>query len=171
MLPNQRLAASETNLADAQPRCDARETRHLLKAENVLFRPELHRFRHAVIASDITPVGNADPQVVVQAAESIDKRHLALLYREHPLDWYCSFADDLRIKLNSRLQFAQCIAQLFERVLTHVWALAAIAVFVLNEMESFMWRELLQRMRYAAFGHNDKLVSLRGDAMLDKGRC
>ena len=49
---------------------------------------ELHvRLRHAVEAADIAAVGDADAQIVVDAAERIDEwRMEALLHREHALE-------------------------------------------------------------------------------------
>ena len=63
------------SLRDPQRNRDAHEAFDFLKRQDFLARLELHAlFRHAIKAADIAAVRDADAQVVVDAAESVDKR-------------------------------------------------------------------------------------------------
>ena len=67
--------AGQTNLRDSKLHGDADETLDLLEAKQVLARFKLHRaFRHAVEAADIAAIGDANPEIVVDAPEAIDER-------------------------------------------------------------------------------------------------
>ena len=68
------LAAGDAQLADSQAHGDAHEALDLFEIQNLAALHELHAgFRHAVEAADIAAVGDADAQVVVNAAEGIDE--------------------------------------------------------------------------------------------------
>ncbi len=74
-VPHQRLAAGEPQLVDAHRRHDAHEAFDLLEREDLAARLEAHVLgRHAVEAADIAAIGDADPQVRVDAAEGVDER-------------------------------------------------------------------------------------------------
>jgi hypothetical protein len=69
--PHQRLAAGDAEL-DAQPHGDAREALDLLEAQDLARARRTPRpLRHAVEAADVAAVGDADAQVVVNAAEAL----------------------------------------------------------------------------------------------------
>ena len=86
---NQRLAASNAQLRDAERNSDTREPLDLLEAEDLFARHVLDAlFGHAVEAPYVATVGHADSKTVVNdgrkcpgAAET-----QPLLYREHALD-------------------------------------------------------------------------------------
>ena len=72
--PHQRLAAGQPQLVDAQRGRHADEPLDLLEREDLAPRHEPHVLvRHAIEAADIAAVGDADPQVRVNAAERVDK--------------------------------------------------------------------------------------------------
>ena len=69
------FAAGDAELADSQTHGDAHEALDLFESQNLAALHELHAgFRHAVEAADIAAIGDADAQVVVDAAEGIDER-------------------------------------------------------------------------------------------------
>jgi hypothetical protein len=72
--PHQRLAAGQSQLVHAQRGGHAHEAFDFLERENLAPRQEPHIFiRHAIEAADIAAIGDADPQVRMNAAQAIDK--------------------------------------------------------------------------------------------------
>ena len=70
---HQRLAAGETDFVDPQWRGDADEVGDLLEGEQLGPVHEHDLLRHAVDAAEVAAVGDADAQVVVDAAERVHK--------------------------------------------------------------------------------------------------
>jgi len=67
--PHQRFAPGDPQLDDPQPRGDAREALDLLEIQDLAALDELDVvLGHAVEAADVAAVGDADAQVVVEAA-------------------------------------------------------------------------------------------------------
>src|SRR6185437_14481875 len=90
---DQRLTARYAQLADAQGHRNLNKTLDFLEREDVLARLELDPFfGHAIETTDVTAVSYADPQVVVQTTESIDKRGHEILHV------YCSHSTVLRVR-------------------------------------------------------------------------
>ena len=72
---DQRLAAGDAQLADAHGDRNLNKMLDFLERQDVLAGLELDPFfGHAIETADVTAVGDADPQVVVQAAEAVDER-------------------------------------------------------------------------------------------------
>src|SRR5262249_43991150 len=72
---HQRLTAGDPQLIDAQTGGHADEPLDLFEGQDLMPVDKLDVvLRHAVEAPDITPVRDADPQVVVRAAERVDER-------------------------------------------------------------------------------------------------
>ena len=70
---HQRLAAGQADLVDAQRRGDPDEAGDLLEGEQLALVQEDDFLRHAVGAAEVAAVGDADAQVVVDAAEGVDQ--------------------------------------------------------------------------------------------------
>ncbi len=72
---DERLATGEADFVDSQADDDPNEPFDLLEGEQLA---TVHEFgvvgRHAVEAADIAAVGDADPQVRMHAAETVDER-------------------------------------------------------------------------------------------------
>ena len=81
----------------------------------------------------------------MDAVESVDEwlSHGALLYRQHALNWKGSALHDFRRQFHARFESPQTLAQFLKCVALHVRALAAIAVFIGNEMEALVRRKFL----------------------------
>ena len=67
------LATGQPQLADTHARGDAHKAGDFLEGQNLLARTELDILGHAVEAADIAAVGDADPQVIVESSEGINK--------------------------------------------------------------------------------------------------
>ena len=74
---HQRLAAGQADLVDAQRRRHADEVGDLLEGEQLGPVHEDDFLRHAVGAAEVAAIGDADAQVVVDAAEGIDEWRVA----------------------------------------------------------------------------------------------
>ena len=70
----ERLAAGQPHLVHAEPRRHADELGHLLERKQLAAVEEGDLLRHAVGAAEVAAVGDADAQVVVNAAEGIGER-------------------------------------------------------------------------------------------------
>lgn len=74
-LAHQRLTSGQSNFCDTQRYGHPNETLDLLEGEDFRVRHIRHTlFRHTVKTTDIAAVSNADPQIVVDAAESVYER-------------------------------------------------------------------------------------------------
>ena len=92
----------DPQLVDPEPGGDAHEAFDLFEIQDLGAADELHvRLRHAVEAADIAAVGDADAQVVVNAAERVAA---ALFDREHTLERRQRAPHDVRGNLHARLQ-------------------------------------------------------------------
>ena len=87
---HQRFASGDTDFIDAQRDSGAHEAFDFLVGEDVAPVHKLHAlFGHAVEAADIAAVGNADAQVIVDAAEAVYKwrqrgyRRMSIILRIH----------------------------------------------------------------------------------------
>ena len=71
---HERLAAGQTELRDAHAGGGTREALDLLEREDLRVR-DVRRvlLRHAVEASDVAAIGDADPEVVVDTSERVDE--------------------------------------------------------------------------------------------------
>jgi hypothetical protein len=79
VLANQRLAAGYAQLADSQGDCNFNKMLDFLECEDVLAGLELNPFfGHAIETTDVAAIGHADPQIVVYAAEAVEKRFHAV---------------------------------------------------------------------------------------------
>ena len=135
----QRLTAGEANLRDAERHGGRHKTHNLLEAQ---LRAEGRVFgaglRHAVEATDIAVVGEADAQIRMQRPKvSVSMSpHL----RQHALNGNACPLDDIGRKLDAGFERFETVAQFFERIQLHVRALAAIAILVGDEVEAFSGR-------------------------------
>src|SRR6185437_9943855 len=77
--------------------------------------------------------------------------------------------DNIGWQLNAGLECFETIAQLFKRVQLHVGALAAIAIFVGNEVKALAGRLFFERVAHAAFGHHDEFFGALLPAPVDDG--
>ena len=78
--PHERLAAGESQPPHAHLRDDAHKPHDLFEREDFVARLEADVLvRHAVEAADVAAIGDADPQAVVHAAESVDERRYCLV--------------------------------------------------------------------------------------------
>src|SRR5207245_4694925 len=81
--PDQRLAAGETNLADAEGDEYANETLELLEGQDLGSWQELvilaeDLLRHAVDTAEVAAVGHADAEVVQRPAKRVERIHQRL---------------------------------------------------------------------------------------------
>ena len=75
--PDERLAARDSRLRDAETRHDADDSRHFLESQQRLARQELvalavYLRRHAVGAAEVAPVRHRNPQIAQRAAEAVE---------------------------------------------------------------------------------------------------
>ena len=71
---HQRFASGDAQLADPQAGGDTSEAFDLFEVQDFRTADKLHvRLGHAVEAADVAAVGDADAQIVVEAAEGIDE--------------------------------------------------------------------------------------------------
>ena len=80
LLPEQRLAAREADLLDAERGERARDALELLEGEELLAVHEAvvvaeDRLRHAVRAAEVAAVGDRDPQVADRSAQGVERVH------------------------------------------------------------------------------------------------
>ena len=72
--PHQGFTAGEADLVDPERGGDPDEALDFLEGQEFSAREEADRLRHAVeVAANITAVGDADPQVVVDPAEGVNE--------------------------------------------------------------------------------------------------
>jgi hypothetical protein len=83
--PQQRLAAGEPHLVHAEIHEDVDERRYLLERQQVTPRqPGVLRFRHAVPAPQVAPVGDGDPQVAERAAVGVEHQSRVVTFGHQP---------------------------------------------------------------------------------------
>ena len=77
--PQERLAAGEPDLVDAQVHEGVDQRADLLEVEDLLARqPDVLLFRHAVGAAQVAAVGHRDPQIPERAREGVLESHHAV---------------------------------------------------------------------------------------------
>src|SRR3954451_24293182 len=110
-------------------------------------------------------------EVLLTSSDKVDRGAKAWLFqREHPFDRDQGTTENVRREFDTGRERIQRIAQLLERVQTHVGTLAAIAVLVSNEVELLARRQLFERITHTALGHNDELISRLGGTPIDDSR-
>ncbi len=74
VVPDQRFTTRQPDLRQSQRHGDAHEPLHFLETEQILAVHELHVFgRHAVKAANVAAIGDANPQVGVDATEAVNQ--------------------------------------------------------------------------------------------------
>ena len=71
-LADQRLAAGQSDPPHAAGDENVGERDHLLEGQHILARQERHRFRHAVAAAKVAPVGHRQAHIGDAPAEAVD---------------------------------------------------------------------------------------------------
>ena len=76
----QRLAAGEPDLVDAERHEHIHERGDLLEMQHVLARqPDVLVLRHAVLAADVAPVGDRQPQIAERTIEGVLQEHWMII--------------------------------------------------------------------------------------------
>jgi hypothetical protein len=82
ILSYKRLATGQTDLLNSKLKKKTHEPFNFLEGQHLLaFNPFVLVERHAVGASEITSVGNGDPQIPHRTSEGVEGRHARRLYR------------------------------------------------------------------------------------------
>ena len=79
MFAKERLSAGKPQFRDSQSGSNANEAGDFLERQKLLAFHEGDLLRHAINAAEITPVGDADPEVVMLSAEAVEESHVAIL--------------------------------------------------------------------------------------------
>ena len=166
-LANQGFATGEAQFRYAVRGRDVGYALNFFKAENLFACLKLHAFfRHAIEAADVAAVGDADAQAIVQASESVAEfRHKASIRSIGRSARCMSSAGSSTLGCKRH----QAIAQFFKRIQPHVGALAAVAVFIRDEVEALAGRELLHGKFDATFRHDYEFARGVADTVIDEG--
>ena len=86
--PQQRLAAGEPHLVDAERDEDVDQRTDFLEMQQILARqPDVLVLRHAVLAADIAPVGDRQPQIAERTIERVLQEHRMIISARGAAGW------------------------------------------------------------------------------------